>query len=229
MPLRTRLSNTGLKLKIPVRSSSNGRNDASPYGPSPRHSASPHRRQREEVFPLPVSEPRDHVSTFDASVDTRPVWSVTSHKLKTVTCEQSGFREIPITRDLSSQHPTCDSPVSHDRHDTTVQYQDIESPDLAECRLSPDDDIQDRSSYQACRQRAFQRAEILRDWMHNLPLIPRTTHSANPFFGARKKDFNYQPYKYLSSPLPQCDQSPDSPARYIMLTKMNCNISVAPK
>ena len=209
MPLRTRLSNTGLKLKIPVRSSSNGRNDASPYGPSPRHSASPHRRQREEVFPLPASEPRDntreHVSTFDASVDTRPVWSVTSHKLKSVTSEQSGFREIPITRDLNQAN--CDNQISHDHNTPTM-----ESPDLAECRLSPDDDIHDRSSYQACRQRTFQRAEILRDWMHNLP-IPRNSAS-NPFFTAPKKHFNYPAHKYLSSPLPKSDQSPDSPARY---------------
>ena len=105
MPLRTRLSNTGLKLKIPVRSSSNGASAASPYGPSPnRHSASPHRR-REEVFPLPVAAStcnnkadrgsQERVTLFDASVDSRPVWAVTSHKqICKISC--FGWREVTV-------------------------------------------------------------------------------------------------------------------------------------
>ena len=71
----------------------------SPYGPSPhKQSPSPHRPRRED------GHTEDVVSTFDASVDGRAVWSVTSHRTKTKT---EGFREIQIqhTRDLS----VCDS------------------------------------------------------------------------------------------------------------------------
>ena len=230
MPLRTRLSNTGLKLKIPVRSSSNGASAASPYGPSPnRHSASPHRR-REEVFPLPVGAStcnnkaergsQERVTLFDASVDSRPVWAVTSHKPRAAR-DKTGFREIPITRSSSSsqQHDlTHDSTTVHnnicDNEDDSED--DPQSPALEDCKLSPDDLIlQHRSSLQACRQRQFQRAEILRDWMHNLPLpAAQPSSSSNPFFAARKKDFNYQRYKYLSSPVANFHQSPDSPTRY---------------
>ena len=227
MPLRTRLSNTGLKLKIPARSSGSGVAASSPYGPSPnRHSASPHRRQRDDVFPLPVprvsagtcSDQDQQVTTvFDASVDSRPVWAcVTSTRGRASVRTTDGFREIPITRTSVQSHYNdlinCDN-----LGDTESQ-----SPKLSPVEVENDDPaFLHRSPLRAHPERQLQRAEILRDWIHALP-VPASTSQSNPFFAprppARKKDFNYEPYKYLSSPLPKYNQSPDSPTRYNIIS-----------
>lgn len=194
MPLRTRLSNTGLKLKIPGRASSS---QSSPYGRSPnRHSSSSPHRQRgntEEV-----------VTTFDASVDGRPVWSVTGQRTRSST---QGFREIQIL-DQTQANPLslCDKQQS-DRN--PISFLDPLVP---------------RSPSLAAKERQLQRSEILRDWIETLPTEPAASNTPrNPFFTqtqptarprrSYKKDLNYQPYKYLSSPLPNFDQSPQSSCR----------------
>ena len=192
MPLRTRLSDTGLKLKIPARTSPGL---SSPYGPSPRRQTpSPHRQRREE---RPGEE---LVQTFDASVDGRAVWSVTSHKTKT---KSHGFREIQIhqTQDLSD----CDSlltSASNNNRQSSVTAQTLHDPLVPRTELH---------SVAAAKERQLHRAEILRDWIQNLP----TESNTNPFFSptpplTQKKELNYQPYKYLSSPLPNYNQSPYS-------------------
>ena len=203
MPLRSRLSNTGLKLKIPARSSPGV---TSPYGPSPhKQSPSPHRHRRED------GHTEDVVSTFDASVDGRAVWSVTSHRTKTKT---EGFREIQIqhTQDLSvcdSGHTSASNnnkhtPVAEQRHHTNC--------------ISLHEPLVPLSPLRPTKDRQLDRAEVLRDWIQKLPSEPDTPR--NPFFTrssrasvASKRELNYQPYKYLSSPLPNFNQSPGSPNR----------------
>jgi len=117
MPLRSRLHNTGLKLKIPAR---NAGSSASPYGPS-RHSASPIRRRDESNSRKPnwpkssgqspttwrdqrqqnlvnsnsVNNFSQTVTSFDAAIDGRPVWAVKEEKPRPCT---EGFREIPIQK-----------------------------------------------------------------------------------------------------------------------------------
>ena len=105
MPLRTRLHNTGLKLKIPARTVSSS---ASPYGPR-RHSASPIRgreesnsrkpnwpkdcspsgqgasnwpdqRQPNVVKSIGLNDFSKTFTSFDASIDSRPVWAVKEEK-----------------------------------------------------------------------------------------------------------------------------------------------------
>ena len=195
MPLRTRLSNTGLKLKIPGRGSSSL---SSPYGRSPsRHSSSPHRQRRS-------SDEQQRVTTFDAAVDGRPVWSVTGQRTRANT---QGFREIQIHQ----QTQPCDSIQTAL---TSGGKQSEPNP------ISLLDPLVPRSPSLAAKERQLQRAEILRDWIETLPTEPNPPR--NPFFTptppprpkpAYKKDLNYQPYKYLSSPLPNFDQSPRSPCR----------------
>ena len=184
MPLRTRLSNTGLKLKIPGRSSSSL---SSPYGRSPtRPSSSPHRQGRNS---------QEVVTTFDASVDGRPVWSVTAERPRS---SSRGFRDIPIVQG------TPPAPSS-----------------LCDNKQSGDPLVPPSPSLPAS-ERQLQRAEILRDWIESLPSEPISPR--NPFFTptptprprprpTHKKDLNYQPYKYLSSPLPNFDRSPRSSCR----------------
>ena len=105
MPLRTRLHNTGLKLKIPARTVVSS---ASPYGPS-RHSASPI-RGRDESNSRKPNWPKDYspsgqgasnwrdqrqpnvvtssglnnfskaVTCFDAAIDSLPAWAVKEEK-----------------------------------------------------------------------------------------------------------------------------------------------------
>lgn len=219
MPLRTRLQNTGLRLKIPVRS--NTAVTSSPYGPSPnRHSASPSRKKDPSVlFPRPGAEANTEaggdrggqarVVSFDASVDSRPVWAVTSVRPGLAT-RGAGFREIPITR--TSQHQRSD--LMNDICDNVSDEDEPRTPPL-HCDVSPEvpGPFLHRSPLRAHPERRLQRAEILRDWMHSLPIGPNQKRTANPFFSPRKKDFNYEPDKYLSSPLPKFNQSPDSPAR----------------
>lgn len=233
MPLRTRLQNTGLKLKIPIRSSAAV--ISSPYGPSPnRHSASPSRKKEPSVlFSRPGAEAnteagpgadrgQHRVVSFDASVDSRPVWAVTSVRPGLAT-RGAGFREIPITR--TSQHDQS-SDLSHGICDSEDEPR---TPPL-HCDLSPEvpDPYLHRSPLRAHPERQLERAEILRDWMHSLPIGPKRTANHNPFFNPRKKDFNYEPYKYLSSPLPKFNQSPDSPAR-CTLKRVVCQESVIKK
>ena len=207
MPLRPRLSNTGLKLKIPPGRVSSSL--ASPYGRSPsRQSSSPHRQGRnsEEV-----------VTTFDASVDGRPVWSVTGQRTRPNT---QGFREIqihPVDQTHTNPLSLCDKQQTAA---SSVAKQSDRNP------ISFLDPLVPRSPSVAAKERQLQRAEILRDWIESLPTEPAPAEPntpRNPFFtptptptpGPRslKKDLNYQPYKYLSSPLPNFDQSPQSPCR----------------
>ena len=194
MPLRTRLSNTGLKLKIPGRASSSL---SSPYGRSPsRQSSSPHRQGRSTEDNL--------VTTFDASVDGRPVWSVTGQRTRSNT---QGFREIQILDETQTQpHSLCDKKQTA----SSGGKQSDGNP------ISFLDPSLSRSPSVAAKERQLQRAEILRDWIETLPTEPTTPR--NPFFtptptSRPKKDLNYQSYKYLSSPLPNFDQSPHSPCR----------------
>jgi len=214
MPLRKRLSNTGLKLKIPTRNSSNVA--VSPYGPSPRLSASP-QRKKEDLFPPPLSgasRERKSVNVFDASCDSRPVWEVSTHRTRSVTTD--GFREIPITRTSTQTQPNdlihCDKldndNVAGNVPDCEEESEPV-SPALVDCKFSPCDQYLHRSPLRAHPERQLQRAEILRDWMQKLPIGSAST--SNPFFSQRKRDFNYETYKYLSSPLPKFNQSPDSP------------------
>ena len=218
MPLRTRLQNTGLKLKIPVRS--NTAVSSSPYGPSPnRHSASPSRKKDPSaLFSRPGAEAntetgadraQHRVVSFDASVDSRPVWAVTSVR-PGLAGRGAGFREIPITRTLDHQR----TDLNNDICDNVSDEDEPRTPPL-HCDLSPEvpGPFLHRSPLRAHPERQLQRAEILRDWMHSLPIGPNPKRTANPFFSPRKKDFNYYPDKYLSSPLPKFNQSPDSPAR----------------
>ena len=218
MPLRKRLSNTGLKLKIPTRTSSNVA--VSPYGPSPRLSASPQRKKEDLFPPPPLSGPsRDRmtVNVFDASCDSRPVWEVSTHRTRSVTTSD-GFREIPITRTSSQTQPNdlihCDKLENTNVVRTVELEEESEepvSPALVDCKVSPCDQLLHRSPLRAHPERQLQRAEILRDWMHKLPIGRAST--SNPFFSPRKRDFNYEAYKYLSSPVPKFNQSPDSPTR----------------
>ena len=224
MPLRTRLQNTGLKLKIPARSSTSV--SSSPYGPSPnRHSASPSRK-KENLFPRPkpgpdqpethveavshVSNAEHRVVTFDASVDSRPVWAVTSVRPRARATHEAGFREIPMTRTLQHQHLQFQR--SDLIHDCDTQSNLEEAGALGHLSPEAPGPFLHCSPLRAQPERQLQRAEILRDWMHSLPIGPKRT--PNPFFSPRKKDFNYEPYKYLSSPLPKFNPSPDSPARF---------------
>ena len=204
MPLRPRLSNTGLKLKIPGRTSSS---PLSPYGRSPgRASSSPSRQRERRSSGEQQQQLRD---TFDASVDGRPVWSVTGQRTRPNT---QGFREIPI------QHQTQTNALSLcDSKQTAPSGEQNKSDRNPISFLDP---LVPRHPSLAAKERQLQRAEILRDWIETLPTEPNT--SRNPFFTstppprprpACKKDLNYEPYKYLSSPLPNFDQSPQSPCR----------------
>ena len=202
MPLRTRLSNTGLKLKIPVR---NNPSPASPYGPSPsKQSPSPHRPRREEE-----GLREEMVSTWDASVDGRPVWAVTSQRART-RGQVQGFREIQI-QDLS----VCDS-VQSARNNNRQKSLSAEQNDI-KCISSSNQPPVSRSPSHPTRDRQLQRAEILRDWIQKLPTEPNNGQP-NPFFSPtartnHKKELNYRPYKYLSSPLPNFNQLSDSSDR----------------
>jgi len=232
MPLRSRLHNTGLKLKIPVRNSASS---ASPYGPS-RHSASPIRRQDENnskqhfpgsfnlnglsstnqkdqrhtkvVNPNPCSQT---VTSFDASIDTRPVWAVKEEKAKTST---EGFRDIPITKstNISEFGRGCDNGDSKNSNSIFYENSDPETPELD--NISSPDFFTNRSPLANDLQRINQRAEHLRDWFHDLsPKIPRV---ANPFFGTFvKKEISYSHCsRYLSSPVPTFRSRSDiSPSR----------------
>ena len=157
-----------------------------------------------------IDRDQQRVVSLDASVDSRPVWEVTSVRPGPAP-RGAGFREIPITRTSQNQR----SDLSNDICDNPSDEDEPRTPPL-HCDLSPEvpGPFLHRSPLQAHAERQLQRAEILRDWMHSLPIGPNRT--ANPFFSPRKRDFNYEPYKYLSSPLPKFNQSPDSqgsPAR----------------
>ena len=234
MPLRSRLRNTGLKLKIPVR---NVASSSSPYGPS-RHSASPIRRQDENNLKqqhlhgsfslngLSSTNQRDQrqtnivnmnginnssqtVTSFDASIDARPVWAVKEDKAKTST---EGFRNIPITKTTNMCGIGCDNGDSKNSNTYFYQNSDPETPEL-EMLASPDF-FTNRSPLANDLQRINQRAEHLRDWFHDLsPKIPRVV---NPFFGTHvKKEISYSHCsRYLSSPVPTFRSRSDiSPSR----------------
>ena len=228
MPLRSRLPNTGLKLKIPARSSASvaAAAAASPYGPSPRHSASPSRKKEAELFPKSSSDhhapgvpappastaPGAACSVFDASVDSRPVWACVSSVSAART--DTGFREIPIrVSGGRGDRPPPAAPAPAPPHCDTARGSPV-SPPLGDCELGPGSPPEDPLLHFTRGQFRTQRAQLLRDWISQLPTgrAPRAPRP-NPFFSARKKDFNYEPYKYLSSPLPTFNQSPDSPAR----------------
>ena len=225
MPLRSRLPNTGLKLKIPARSSASvaAAAAASPYGPSPRHSASPSRKKEAELFPSDHNTPAVPAppasngpgaaaacSVFDASVDSRPVWACVSSVSAART--DTGFREIPIrVSGGRGDRPPPAAPAPP--HCDTARGSPV-SPPLGDCELGPGSPPEDPLLHFTRGQFRTQRAQLLRDWISQLPTgrAPRAPRP-NPFFSARKKDFNYEPYKYLSSPLPTFNQSPGSPAR----------------
>ena len=198
MPLRTRLSNTGLKLKIPVRTNPS---PASPYGPS-RQSPSPQRPRREEE-----GRREEMVSTWDASVDGRPVWAVRSQRARS-RGQGQGFREIQI-QDLS----VCDSVHSARSNNRSLSAEQNDSKRIS----SSHQPLVPRSPLRPTRDRQLQRAEILRDWIQKLPTEPNNGQP-NPFFSPsartnHKKELNYRPYKYLSSPLPNFNQLSDSSDR----------------
>ncbi|XP_023321109.1 uncharacterized protein LOC111695876 [Eurytemora carolleeae] len=96
MPIRSRLQNTGLKLKIPVRNSSN----FNPYT-STRHSSSPKGREGSDGRDGSTGRPRwpsnsparTKTVKFDASVDNRPVWEMETEKSPNFSDD---FRAIPI-------------------------------------------------------------------------------------------------------------------------------------
>jgi len=100
MPLRSRLPNTGLKLKIPSRRP----HSVSPY--RPRLSASPARRRGLPPSPArspasrPVASPDqapDRVPRWDAAVDCRPVWAVQQPEAcPAPPATRDGYRAIPI-------------------------------------------------------------------------------------------------------------------------------------
>ena len=146
------------------------------------------------------------VSTFDASVDGRPVWSVTSQRARSRGHGQ-GFREIQI-QDLS----VCDSLHRNNNKQKSVSAE--ENTDT-KC-ISLHQPLVPRSPLQPARARQLQRAEILRDWIEKLPTEPKNCQP-NPFFSPSEptsykttKELNYRPYKYLSSPLPNFNLSPYS-------------------
>ena len=264
MPLRTRLSKTGLKLKIPVR---NGSASASPYGPR-RQSASPLGPQGESNFHKSIktndfspsgqrsfmlgdqnfsttakstetNPAANIVTSFDAAVDSRPVWAVKEEKLKSST---EGFRNIPIEKSLdapvhgvfasdnktdmdsSTWHKSSSNPLDHkkdsiniDEHEMfrrnshTFENNYAESPvlDLS----SPPDFFSNRSPLLKNPQRINQRAEHLRDWFYKLS--PQFHMNSNPFFSSGEKpDIIYPHPRYLSSPVPTFRSRSDlSPSR----------------
>jgi len=261
MPLRTRLSKTGLKLKIPVR---NGSASASPYGPR-RQSASPLGPQGESSFHKSIktndfspsgqrsfmlgdqklsttvkstetNPAANTVTSFDAAVDSRPVWAVKEEKLRHST---EGFREIPIekcpdapvfgvfannndmdrnSRQKSSLNPFVYKKDSNDiGEDEMVRKNCVYENDYAESPildLSPSSDIfTNRSPLLKHPQRINHRAEHLRDWFYKLS--PQFRMNSNPFFSSGEKpDIIYPHPRYLSSPVPTFRSRSDlSPSR----------------
>ena len=94
---RSRLQSTGLKLKIPVRSSPQ---NAQPYNAANRPSASPKTAGSDgggssrPSWPSP-SRKRPTV-TFDASVNNRPVWEVRTESSPSMAGPTDDYRQIPI-------------------------------------------------------------------------------------------------------------------------------------
>ena len=182
MPLRARLQNSGLKLKIPVRPSSAVTN--SPYAGG-RHSASPGRRGEtrgrpewpseaptvERSSPMVCSFPASVpcVQAFDASVDCRPVWEVKAERRRT---SGDGFRAIPIEFSPTSCDRVCDT------------ADDGEDPAEPLATKPPD---HRGSPLEAELQLLTQRARHLRDWFHRLSPVSSPNYSS----------------RYLSSPVPR--------------------------
>ena len=252
MPLRSRLSKTGLKLKIPARTVASS---ASPYGPS-RHSASPIRRRdgsnsRKPNWPKDLSPSGQNtsnlqdqrpskivksndlssfsqtVTSFDAAIDSRPVWAVKEEKYRPST---EGFRDIPIKRStgasvigLFGNDNVCTNDDSDSSFRTKSSFHNLEtkvldadeqlcsnyhfvdgSPESPILDLAPSPDFfTNRSPLVNDLQRINQRAEHLRDWFYNLNPNPR-----------ERNDITYS-HSYLSSPVPTFRSRSDiSPSRY---------------
>jgi len=253
MPLRSRLQNTGLKLKIPAR---NAGSAASPYGTN-RHSASPIRRRdgsnsRKPKWPKDFSPGGQNTSTlrdqfhqtnagllsnglnkfsqsvtsFDAAVDSRPVWAVTEEKPRS---SASGFRDIPIQKTPGASllgFFGCENVASNNNNEAGLNHKssfrnieskvssyefiksddhfiDVDSdPESPALDLAPSPDFfTNRSPLVNDLQRLNQRAEHLRDWFYNLS--PKTSHIQNPFFKSQvKTDFCYSNSRHVSSPVP---------------------------
>ena len=221
MPLRARLRNSGLKLKIPVRPTSTVSN--SPYAGGNRHSASPGGGRRGESRSRPdwPSEvPRDrrssprvgsfpptvpYVQAFDAAVDTRPVWDVSADRPKTTT---DGFRAIPIQCDPVGEPSGCDRLLSSSP--SRAQDSEPESPELASIRP------QFRSSPLEL-QLLSHRARHLKEWFYQLsPGGGGTCTAEERGHDSRRPSYSYS-NRYLSSPVLRFRSrtcSGRSPSRY---------------
>ena len=221
MPLRARLRNSGLKLKIPVRPTSTV--SSSPYAGGNRHSASPGGGRRGESRSRPdwPSEvPRDrrssprvgsfpptvpYVQAFDAAVDTRPVWDVSADRPKTTT---DGFRAIPIQCDPVGEPSGCDRLLSSSP--SRAQDSEPESPELASIRP------QFRSSPLEL-QLLSHRARHLREWFYQLsPGGGGTCTAEERGRDSRRPSYSYS-NRYLSSPVLRFRSrtcSGRSPSRY---------------
>ena len=222
MPLRARLRNSGLKLKIPVRPTSTVSN--SPYAGGNRHSASPGGGRRGESRSRPdwPSEvPRDrrssprvgsfpptvpYVQAFDAAVDTRPVWDVSADRPKTTT---DGFRAIPIQCDPVGAASGCDRLLNSSP--LRAEDSEPESPELSS--IQP----QFRSSpFEAELQLLSQRARHLREWFYQLSPGGGGTTVEERGRDSRRPSYSYSA-RYLSSPVPRFRSrtcSGRSPSRY---------------
>ena len=222
MPLRARLRNSGLKLKIPVRPTSAVSN--SPYAGGNRHSASPGGGRRGESRSRPdwpSEAPREgrpspkvgthtptvpYVQAFDATVDTRPVWDVSADRPKTTT---DGFRAIPIQCDPVGAASGCDRLLNSSP--LRAEDSEPESPELSSIQA------QFRSSpFEAELQLLSQRARHLREWFYQLSPGGGGTTVEERGRDSRRPSYSYSA-RYLSSPVPRFRSrtcSGRSPSRY---------------
>lgn len=198
MPLRARLRQSGLKLKIPVRPSSAV--SSSPYAGGNRHSASPGRRAESRTRPpaWPSEAPKEvpRVQAFDASVDSRPVWDVSAERLRTTT---DGFRSIPIQYSTAGDHASSSpelgqgSPVTPELASINPQFRS--SPLETELEL------------------LSQRARRLRDWFHRISPGGGGAPEQRDNSDISCSSYSYST-RYLSSPVPTFrSRSRLSPAR----------------
>merc|ERR1719233_123746 len=169
------------------------------------------------------------VTSFDAAIDSRPVWAVKEEKLRSST---EGFRNIPIEKSIDD--PVlgafgCDNIGNNTDVDSSIWHKSSLKPldyrkdsmkinkdemfggnhtfenDYAESPVldlsSPPSIFTNRSPLLKNPQRIHQRAEHLRDWF--CKLSPQFRMNSNPFFSSGEKpDITYPHPRYLSSPVP---------------------------